>query len=144
MKRYYINGVESGNSWSSRTTTIHFSVDGETKHLTILEFEDAYSFILLDENHHEEIMENIFDSDFAEYLEENMIDEFDGIPLADELEDVFEEIHGDADNPAAQVIILLLDAFFEGKNMAIEKYADEIQVNITDIERQCLEDAEED
>ena len=73
------------------------------------------------------------DEEYEEYLGNQYIDEFNGITLATDYNDVYESIYDDLDNPAVPLIKLLLvllngaedDSTEELVSKVIGKYADE-------------------
>ncbi len=119
--------------------------------LSLVEVEGFPNAYLSDKDIFDDLRgEDFEDEEYAEYMEEHFIDEFDGIML-DEYESVFNSIRKNPENPAAALIryIILLvrcpTKDVEGLiQMARGKYADELEIAMSDVEEEYLEEMEED
>ena len=93
--------------------------------------------------------EDMEDTEFDEYLDEHYLKEFNGIAVYD-YADLFESIQEDPDNPAAPLIryaVALVRCAMEDVDdlirMAKGRYADELDIPMSDVEEEYLEEHEE-
>ena len=115
--------------------------------LSLAEAEGYPSVYLSDEDIFDKLMEeDMEDTAFDEYLDEHYLEEFNGIAVCD-YDDLFESIHEDPDNPAIPLIryiVALVRCPMEDVDpmirMAEGRYADELDIPVSDVEEEYLEE----
>ncbi len=158
MKRYYIEEVKSsisaggfacGPISGNPVVTIRFKDGDETKWLSLVEVEGLPNCFLTDEDIHEKLVAEDFDDDFTDYLDQHAVGDFNGITFG-EYTDIYYSISQNPENPAIPLIRCLLtfarcDSGDEAEliKMAEGKYADELEVPMSDIEEDYLAELED-
>ena len=165
MTRYLIEeakcGVTDGALMPCGTMPGHVMVavkfkefrEGEEKPaqwLSLAEAEGYPNAYLSDKDIFDRLMEeDMEDTEFDEYLDEHYLEEFNGIAVYD-YADLFESIQEDPDNPAAPLIryaVALVRCAMEDVDdlirMAKGRYADELDIPMSDVEEEYLEEHEE-
>ena len=152
MKRYLIEeakravtkgGPEWEDAQASVVITVKYKEAETTQWLNMVEFEGVPNVFLSDRDIFEKLVEEDFDDqEFADYLNMHFIEDFNGITMG-EYAAIFDSIANDPENEAVPLIrymILLArsgadeaEAFTE---MAAGKYADEIDIPESDVERE--------
>ena len=152
MKRFLIEeakravtkgGLEWEDAPASVVVSVKYKDDAAVQWLNMVEFEGVPNVFLSDRDIFEKLVEEDFeDQAFACYLDTHFIEEFNGIVMG-EYAAVFDAIASDPENEAIPLIrymILLArnsadeaEAFIE---MAAGKYADEIEIPESDVERE--------
>ncbi len=120
-------------------------------YLGITDFEGFPNYYLSDEDHHDELVEEDFeDEQFTEFLDEHRIDDFNGLELGGEYPDLFGAIAENPENPAVPLIRFAVamvrcstDEEEELIRMATGKYADELDIPVSDVEEEYTEDIED-
>ena len=160
MTRYFIEAVKCGVSEDGMAcgpvsgtpaASIKFREGDETKWLCLAEADGIPNFILADKDIHTDLVEGDADDDeFIEYLNSHFIEDFNGIRFGLEYSEIFESIDEDPDNPAVPliryIIALIRCSRDEEKGlieMATGKYADELDVPISDVEEMYREEMED-
>ena len=149
MRKYFVKEIEYGYTQMSQAVTIHYAVGEEEKYLTAEEMDGIINFVLFNENHHKEILDGCAGTAFLNNLEKNIINELDGIPLGNTLTEILSGIHENQNNPAVQIIRLVLEVlnrenYFESGVRIINRYADMIHIRITEQEVEYIKEVEED
>ncbi len=152
MKRFLIeeakravtkNTPEWEDDSESVIVTVKYKEGAAMQWLNMVEFEGVPNVFLSDRDIFEKLVEEDFDDqEFAAYLNEHFIEEFHGITIG-EYGAVFDSISGDPENEAVPLIrymILLARSSADEaealKKLAAGKYADEIEIPASDIERE--------
>ncbi len=156
MKRYFINEVKCGESEGgvacgpmsgSLVATVKYTAADVTQWLSLVEFDGFPNFYLADKDFHDNLVKEDFnDEEFTQYLEDHQIDEFDGVSIGGEYDDLFEGLAEAGENPAVAVIRYLValircdEADVDGLiRMAQGEYADELDIPMSDLEEECTE-----
>ncbi len=159
MKRFFIEeakcgltdgGVACGPLSSNVVVTIKFTESDETKWLSSVEVDGIPNYYLADKDFHEDLVKEDFDDEeFTKYLDEQYISEFNGISLG-EYPDPFPSFIEDPENPAIPLLKYLVTLVRcpskDGERlieMAKGKYADELDIPVSDVEEEFKEDYEE-
>ncbi len=160
MKRYFIEeakrgitegGIACGPVSEHVVVTVKFKKDSTTQWISLVEVEGIPNVYLSDKDIHEELVaEDFDDEEFAEYMEEHFISEFNGIEFDVYYSTTFEDIAADPENPAIPLIRYLISLTrcdmddVEGLvEMASGKYADELDIPASDVEEEFLDEYED-
>ena len=99
---------------------------------------------------HEKLIQEDFDDDFITYMNEHHIGEFNGITLGEDCRETFGYVYDNPENPAAPLIRYMItlircemNEIDELTTMAKGKYADELDIPVSDVEEDFMEDYEE-
>jgi len=158
MKRYFIEtakcgitdgGMACGPIPGNVVVSVQFKEESELW-LNVVEVEGMPNFYLTDKDIFDDLVkEDDDDEEFMEYLQEQYIDEFNGLYLDCDYTEVFTSIDEDPDNPAVPLIryaIALIRCAMEDVegliDMASGKYADELEIPTSDIEEEYREELE--
>lgn len=161
MKRYFIEeakfgesegGISCGPVSGSLIATVKYTESGKTQWLSMAEYDGFPNFYLADKDIHDELVkEDLEDENFVDYTNSLAIDEFDGVQIGGEYEDLFAVLSEDPENPAVDLIRYLIALIrcdeddLEGLiQMAKGKYADEIDIPVSDVEQEWIDDNEVD
>ncbi len=144
-------GIACGPVSGSVVVTIRFNDGSRSRWFSISEFEGFPNYYLADEDPHDLLVEEDFDDErFTTFHEEHRIDDFNGLELGDEYRDLFEAIAEDPENPAIPLIRFAvamvrcsMDEEEDLIKMAVGKYADELDIPVSDVEDEDDEDAED-
>ncbi len=158
MKRYLIEdtkcgvtagGMACGPVPGDVVVTIKYNDGTESGWLNIVEVLGIPNYFLTEKDIYDDLMENDFDDEFTDYLEEHSISSFNGLDVG-ENSDVFCSISENPDNLAIPLIryaIALVRCSMEELEELIEmgrgKYADELDVPASDLEEEYKEENEE-
>lgn len=158
MKRYLIEkaqcgitkgGMACGPVSGHVVVTIKFNDGSKTQWLSLVEVEGIPNVFLLNKDIHEELVAEDFDDEFTKYIDEHFINEFEGISFDDSYFTTLNDIAEDPDNPAAPLIRYLITLVrcdmdeVEGLiQMASGKFADELDIPVSDVEEEFMEDYE--
>ena len=160
MKRYIIEeakcgitegGIACGPVDGSVVATVRFKDEGESKWISLVEAQGIPNVYLSDKDIHEDLVKEDFENDeFTAYMEEHYINEFNGIEFGTDYSDTFESISNDPENPAVPLIkylIALVRCDMEEVDgiisMATGKYADELEIPVSDVEEDFLDEYDE-
>lgn len=159
MKKYYIEdarcdvstgGFACGPVGGEVVATVRFSADGRSQWISMIEFEGIPMVFLTDTDLHDYIANNTSDRDYAEHLEQYMIEEFNGITCSSDYNDIFDSVSDDPDNPAIPLLRYLIalvrcswDEIGPLVAMAKGHYIDELDIPISDVEED-YQDRQED
>lgn len=159
MKRYFIEDAKYGiaeceNDWisGSPVAAIKYRTEDETKWMSVVDFCGTLNVYLTDEEIFTELLKVVSeDEEYEEYLGNQYIDEFNGITLATDYNDVYESIYDDLENPAVPLIKLLLvllngaedDSTEELVSVVVGKYADELDLPVSEAEEEFLDELED-
>ena len=152
MKRFLIEEAKravtkGGPEWedapSSVVVTVKYKEDAAAQWLNMVEFEGVPNVFLSDRDIFDKLVEEDFeDQAFAAYLNEHFVEDFHGIAMG-EYAAVFDAIVNDPENEAIPLIrymILLARSGADEAEALIEmsagKYADEIEIPESDVERE--------
>ena len=102
-------GVACGPVEGSVNAAVKFIMDGETKWITNSEYVGIPNFYITDDSVFERLVNDDLDDEFAEYMKKSYVDEYKGICLAGEYEDIYESIEANKDNPVAQLIEYVIE-----------------------------------
>ena len=159
MKRYFIEDVkcgltEGGMACRPVSGSVVVSVkyhDGERNGwLSVVEVDGIPHVFQTDEDIFERLLkEDVRDEDFIQYLQGHSISYFDGIEFGFGYEDTFESIADGTDDPAVPLIRYLIalvrcetDETETMIEMAVNRYADELEIPVSDVEEEYLEENE--
>ena len=157
MKRYIIEdakcgipegGVACGPADGNVVATVRFRDGGKSRWISLVDVEGIPNVYLSDRDMHEELVkEDLENAEFTAYREEHFIGEFGGIVLGPDYADTFESIAEDPENPAVPLIRYLIalvrcdedevDDLIAG---AAGRYADELEIPVSDVEEDFLEE----
>ena len=160
MKKYYVHEVKFGESEGgiscgpvsgSLVASVKYSVDGDVQWLSMVEFDGFPNFYLSDKDIYDDLVKEDFeDKEFTEYMQDHQIDEFDGISIWGEYDDVFEGLAEAPENPAGKLIrylVALVRCSEEEVNgliaMATDKNINDIVIPMSEIEKEWLSEQEE-
>ena len=160
MKRYLLEeakcgitngGFACGPIPGHVITSIKYNDGAGSKWLSIAEYDGLPMTFVSERDIFDDLMkDDSEDDEFTEYLEEHQIWDLDGMEFGDEYSDVYEGIYADLENPAAQLLkyAIALTRCAEGEekdliDMASGKYVDELDIPISDVEEDYMEDLEE-
>ena len=154
MKRYFIEevkcdltngGFACGPVPGGVVVTVRFNECSEPKWLSVVEFDGIANYYLLNKDVHTELVEE--DDETIESVEQDNVQDINGIELDPEYSGTFESIAEDPDNPAVpfvRYIIALVRCDMDDVNglieMATGKYADELEIPTSDVEEDYIED----
>ena len=128
---------------------IKYNDGKETKHLSLSEVSGIPNFTLTTEDIFDKLMEKDgSDPDFWDKINDITISEFNGIDISGEYDDVIYNIRENEDNPAAPLLRYIIALVrCEGEQdlikMGTGKYVDELEIPISDIEEDIIEDEED-
>ncbi len=158
MKKYLIEDVKCaisaggfacGPISGNPIVSIRFKDGDETRWLSLVEVEGIPNCFLTEEDIHEKLISEDFDDEFTDYLDQHSVGEFNGITFG-EYTDIYYSISQNSENPAIPLIRYLLtlarcDTADEKKliEMSKGKYADELEIPMSDIEEDYLAELEE-
>lgn len=152
MKRFLIEDAKCGVAQAGPMmgiviTSVKFNDGESSKWFNLAEVDGIPCFYLTDKDVFDTLIENEWDEKFQEMLDNSYIEEFEGIFVGGEYEEVFDSIYENPDNPAVAfvryAIALTMCDFKDVKKlvkMAVGKYVDEIKVPISDAEDDYLLD----
>lgn len=160
MKRYLIEnakcgitdgGIACGPVSGSVIATVKFKEGEKSQYFSLAEVSGFPNFFLTDKDVFDDLIKEDFsDKEFESYMNASYISDFDGLELGGEYEDVCSSIHETPENPAVPLlryIIALVRCPMEDVDgliqMAAGKYADELEIPISDIEEDYMEDLED-
>ena len=159
MKRYLIKeakcnltkgGMACGPVFPSIVVTIHFNDGTEDKYLSVVETDGFPTVYLFDEDYHDRIVKEDFsDEAFNDFLDGHIIDTLNRIVIDYDYDGTFESMSEDPKNPAVPLLrymIALVRCKMEDVDNIIKmgsgKYADTLDIPVSDIEEMYLEDKE--
>ncbi len=158
MSKYFIeeakcgisaSGFACGPVFGNPVVTIKFKDNNQTKWLNLVEVEGIPNCFLTDEDIHEKLLSEDSDDKFTDYLDQHSVGDFNGITFG-EYTDIYYSISQNPENPAIPLIRYLLtlarcDAADEAGliEMAVDKYTDELEIPLSDIEEDYLDNLEE-
>lgn len=159
MKRYLIEeakcgvtkgGMACGPVPGDVIVTIKYNDGTGSKWLNMSEVMGIAIVTLLEKDYHDVLMTDAFDDEFVAYLDDHTISEFDGIELGEDCRVIIGNVYENSDNPAAPLLKYLIsltrcamDEVDDLIKMATGKYADELDIPMSDVEKDMLEDMEE-
>ncbi len=162
MKRYFIEeakcgvtegGMACGPVSGNVVVTVKFKEGSKVQWISLVEVDGIANVYLADKDIHESLIaEDIDDEEFTQYMEDHYISEFDGLDVGAEYGDWLDSIEEDPENPAVQLIRLLLALAWckpgrpeaELIEMAKGRYADELDIPESAVEDVFNEDEYED
>ena len=132
--------------------TVQFKEGSKTQWLSLVEAQGIPNVYLSDKDVHEALVAEAFDDEeFTQYMNEHFIGEFNGIEFDDDYSTTFESIAEDPENPAVPLIRYLIalvrcdmDTVEDLIRMASGKYADEIDIPVSDVEKEFMEEYDDD
>ena len=152
MGRYYIEeckcgvapgGVACGPVEGSVNASVKVTFDDKTKWITNSEFAGLPSFYMTDESIYERFIENDMSAEFAEYLEDKFISEFENIKLLGDYDVIVKSLAENENNPAVNLIrfiIVLTRCDINEVNSFVTlgtgRYIDEVDFPMSDVEEQ--------
>ena len=161
MKRYYIEeakcgitegGMACGPVPGNVVVTVKFKEGSKVQWINLVDVGGILNVCLSDKDIHDALIEEDFDDEFLEYIDDHCIDEFNGLELGTEYGDWLDSIEEDPENPAVQLIRLLIalalckpgEPEAELIKMAKGKYADELNIPESAVEDVYNEDEYDD
>ena len=160
MREYYIEtvkcgltdgGVACGPVPGSVVVTIQYKARNEQKWLSLVEYDGIPNVYLFDKDVHDELAKEDFDDDeFIDYVNNHSVEEFNSIQFDADYLVTYQCMADDPDNPAVPLIKYLIAVVRCGMEdvaglieMAEGKYADELDIPVTDVEEEFLEEIED-
>lgn len=159
MNKYFIEdakcgvtkgGMACGPVPGSVVGAVKFCSGKDSMWLYLVETDGFPGFYLSDRELYDELIEEDFDDEFVEYMDNHLLAEMDGICLRTEYEDVIESIYKNRNNSAAALIRFMitlvrcdLDKVDSISQSAIGRYVDEIDIPMSDLEQDYQEELEE-
>ena len=157
MERYFIEtakygitdgGMACGPVFGSVVVTIQFKAGSRVRWLSLVDVDGIPNVYLSDKDIHEKLAaEDLDDEEFTEYMDEHFINEFEGIAFGEDYFTTLESIDEDPKNPAVPLIRYLIalarcekDDVEELIRRASGKYADEIDIPLSDVEEEFREE----
>ena len=154
MKRFLIEDAKCGIAQGGPMigiviTSVKFNDGESSKWFNLAEVDGIPCFYVTDKDVYDTLIENDFDEEFQEMFDKSHIDEFNGIFVGGEYDEVFDSIYENPENPAVAfiryVIALTRCELKDVKKLikrVVGKYVDEIKVPISDAEDEYLFDKE--
>lgn len=160
MKRYMIEDAKCGITGGGMgcgpvdgnvVVTVRFKEDNKTQWLSLVEVDGIPNVFLFDRDAHDDIVkEDLDNEEFINYMNDHFIREFNGIQFNGDYCDAFDCFEEDPENPAIPLVRYLITLVrcemdeVEGLiSMAKGKYADELDIPVSDIEEEYYEEYEE-
>ena len=160
MSRFFIEtakcdvttgGIACGPVGGEVVASVRFSDGSVTQWISLVEVDGIPNFYLTDKDIFEDLLDCDFeDQEFADYLNDHFLDDFNGITFTGEYEDIFISLSEDSDNPAVPLIRYLIalvrcemDEVEELIDLATGRYVDELDIPISDLEEEYLEEYED-
>ena len=157
MKRYFIQdakcdltggGFSCGPVPSSVVVSVRFNDGTETKWLSVVEVDGVANYFLLDQDVHADLVDE--DDATIERIQDYYVHELNGIALDSEYYGTFESMADAPKNPVIPLIryiITLLRCDMDNVagliNMAKGRFADELDIPMSDVEEEWKEDSDE-
>lgn len=154
MKRYLIEeakcGITDGGMASSVVASLKINDGAVTRWLTLVEVDGIVCLYMTDRDIYEEALQDDYSDEFQAYLDSHAIDNVNGLEFSEDYTSAFSSIYDDPENPAVPVVrylIALVRCEMEETEglirMAAGKYADELDIPVSDVEEEYMEDAED-
>lgn len=160
MKRYLIEdakcgltegGMACGPVSGNVVVSVKYHDGDRSGWLSVVEVDSIPNVFQTDEDIFERLLaEDPHDEAFIRYLQNHSISCFDGIEFGDGYDETFESIANGADDPAVPLIrylVALIRCELDEVNglieMAKNRYADELDIPMSDVEEEWLEDLED-
>ncbi len=160
MKRYLVEEAKCGvtrGGWAcgpvpgNVVVTIKFKANNKSRWFSIVEFDGMPNYFLSDTDGHNILMEEEGNDAFMAFSEKNSISSLDGIDLGGDYESLFSNISEDPDNPvvpllryAVALVRCDMDEVEELIEMAQGRYTDELDIPVSDVEEDFVDDEDED
>lgn len=158
MARYFIEeakcgmtggGMACGPFPGTVVAAVRFRKSKKSKLLYLSEADGIPCFTLTDKDVFDDLLkEDTDDGEFIDYLNDHNIDELDGIEFGCGYDELFESISDDSENPVIPLIryiVALVRCETEDTEpliaMAQGKYADELEIPVSDVEEEVMEEA---
>lgn len=158
MKRYLIEEVKCGVSeggiacgpvGGNVVVTIKYNDGNGSKWLNMEEVTGIANVTLCDQDYFDVLIASRFDEDFITIMNNSWIGEFDGIEIGEDCPEIISNVYENAENPAAPLLKYLvtltrcsMDEVDSLIKMATGKYADELDIPMSDVEEEMLEEEE--
>ena len=144
-------GMGCGPVDGNVVVTVRFKEDNKTQWLSLVEVDGIPNVFLFDRDAHDDIVkEDLDNEEFINYMNDHFIREFNGIQFNGDYSDAFDCFEEDPENPAIPLVRYLITLVrcemdeVEGLiSMAKGKYADELDIPVSDIEEEYYEEYEE-
>lgn len=153
MGRYMIEEAKYGyvdfGPDAVAVATVKYNDGRETRYLSLAEVSGIPNFLLTKEDIFDKLMdEDDSDPNFWDGINDLTIFEFNGINISVEYSDAISSIRENEDNPAAPLLryIIALVRNEETQqiiDMGTGKYADELDIPLSDVEEDIIEDEED-
>lgn len=159
MKRYLIEEVKCGISEGGMAcgpvdgavvASLKINDGEQTKWLSLVEVMGIPNVTLTDEDIYDRLIADDFSDEFTQFINDHTIESFEGIEIEEGYYSTYSCIQEDPENPAGPLVKYLValvrcdmedvDGLIE---MAVGKYADELDIPVCDSEEEYLEDQEE-
>ncbi len=158
MKRYFIvdakcgvteGGMACGPVGGNVIVTVKYNDGDKTYWLSNAEVMGIPNFYLTDKDVFDDLMEENFEDEvFTEYMQECFVGDFEDLFLG-EYADVFSSIADDPENPAVPLVRYVvtltrcsMDEVDGRIEMAKGKYADELDIPVSDVEKDFEDELE--
>ena len=160
MQRYFIEevkcgvtegGMACGPVGGNVVASVKFTEGKEkAKWLTMVDVSGFLIVYLTERDNFDKILLDDFDDEFNKYMFEHAIVYFNGIEIGEDYSHSFYSMAEDPENPAIPLIKYLFALMRSGMaetedlaKMAKGKYADELEIPMTDVEEEWIADNEE-
>lgn len=146
-------GMACGPVFGAVVASIQFENEGEEKWLHVVEVEGMPNTYINKEDIFDVLVQDNYGADFIEDLESSSDDTIGGIVLTGDYGDIiYELVDGESaseeDKSFIRFVLAIIrcdwDVIKELKDTAIGHYTDEINIPISDVEEEYLEDQEDD
>lgn len=134
-------GIACGPVEGSVNAAVRFTVGEETKWLTNSEFTGIPNFYITEESVFERFMGNDISEEFADYLKDKYVSEFDNIHLAGEYDEIITSLKENEENPSAALIRFVIaltrcdhDEVAELISKGTGHFVEEIDIPVSDVE----------
>lgn len=160
MKRYFIEtvkcdvttgGIACGPVGGEVVASVKFNDGSVSQWISLVEVEGIPNAFLTDKDIFDGLLSGDFeDQRFTDYLNNHYLNDLNGIKITGEYTDIFISLSEDLDNPAVPFIRYLIalvrcemDDVEELIEMATGRYVDELDIPISDLEEEYLEEYED-
>ncbi len=143
-------GVACGPVEGTVVAEVKFKKGRKTMWLCLSETEGIPEFTLADRDIYDDLMKEDVDDGFVDYLEEHRAYDMDGLELGEDYEELFANISDSPDAPVIPLIRYIIalvrcDMSEVGSIIAMAqgRYADELDIPVSDVEEEYTEDPEQ-
>ena len=161
MKRYFIEeakcgvtegGMACGPVPGNVVAAVRFREGEKSQWISLMEIDGSFPAVYLsDQDMYDDLLrDDVEDEEFFEHLEEQRIEDFEGITFGEDYSDIFMSMEDDPENPAIPLIRYLIALVrcgwdeVEAITRMAGRYADEMDIPMSDAEEDYREEYDED